>query len=53
MISSLLGWVAGDGWSQFFKDKGEPWDGYLTAEAYRQRHTTEGLKALATLLRRR
>jgi len=47
-----LNWLAGEGWQEFFKDKGDPWDTYHTAEAFRQRHTMDGFRAMAAMLSR-
>lgn len=42
----------GDGWRALFKDKGPPWDSYLTAEDFRNRHLTDALKGVITTLLR-
>jgi hypothetical protein len=53
VVSKALEWVAGPGWREFFEDKGEPWDKYGNAEAFRQRHLMDGFTALASVLSRR
>jgi hypothetical protein len=42
----------GAGWRSLFKDKGKPWDTYLTSEDFRQRHLTEALSGVITTLLR-
>ena len=52
-MTEALAWAAGTGWRDYFRDKGEPWDKYGTAEAFRQRHLMDGFTALAGVLNRR
>lgn len=52
MITSVLSWAAGPGWGPLFRDKGEPFDAYRTAEAFRQRHLTATVGAMFKALAR-
>jgi hypothetical protein len=53
LAKQALGWLAGIGWGEYFKDKGEPWDQYVTPEAFRQRHLIMGVNAIRSAVKSR
>lgn len=52
-MGETLGWLSGEGWSDYFSRRGEPWDTWNTAEDFRQRHLVDALRTMVAALKRR